>query len=152
MFLPSVCKKLGKSTVSAANSSNQLHNCRLFVRDTLNNLNFLVDTGADVSVLPHTLFTKGTKSINYCLSAANGTHIDTFGTKLLQVNIGLRRQFVHTFLLASVSRPILGADFLTKHKLLVDLKASRSSRTTTHRVGNYLAPTLGSAVTKSQII
>lgn len=118
-------KKLIKSAVSAANSSTKLFNCRLFVKDTLNNLNFLVDTGADVSVLPHTLFTEKNKTVNYCLSAANGTQINTFGTKLLQVNIGLRRQFVHLFLLASVSRPILGADFLTQNKLLVDLPNKR---------------------------
>ena len=118
-------KKLINSTVSAARSLTQVHNCRLFVRDTLNNLNFLVDTGADVSVLPFTLFDKNPKNINYCLSAANGTQIDTFGSKLMQVNIGLRRQFVHLFLLASVSKPILGADFLTKHKLLVDLPNKR---------------------------
>lgn len=59
------------------------------------------------------------------LSAANGTQIDTFGSKLLQLNLGLRRSFSHSFILASVNRPIIGADFLIKYGLLVDLANKR---------------------------
>lgn len=58
---------------------------------------------------------------NYTLSAANGSSISTFGTKLIHVDLGLRRPFVHQFTLASVNRPIIGADFLSKFKLVVDL-------------------------------
>ena len=59
------------------------------------------------------------------MSAANGTTINTYGTRLLQVNIGLRRNFTHPFLLASVDRPIIGADILAKFSLIVDLKHRR---------------------------
>ena len=61
----------------------------------------------------------------YSLSAANGSKISTYGTKLLRVNLGLRRCFVHEFTIASVDRPIIGADFLSKFNLLVDLKNKR---------------------------
>ena len=92
-------------------------------------MTFLIDTGADLSVIPVTNFAKSfffnSRSPDLVLSAANGTTINTYGTKLLQVNIGLKRSFTHAFILATVNRPIIGADFLSKFGLLVDLKRKR---------------------------
>ena len=59
------------------------------------------------------------------LRAANGTPIPTYGQKLLQINFGLRRAFQWPFLLADVSKPILGTDFLSHFNLLVDLRRRR---------------------------
>lgn len=59
------------------------------------------------------------------LSAANGTNIHTYGSKLLSINIGLRRSFPHQFVIAEVDRPIIGADFLSTYGLLVDLKGKQ---------------------------
>lgn len=118
-------KKLICSTANAASSSCLTKSRRLFIKDEDNQLIFLVDTGADVSVLPY--HPKDNLNIrpSYNLSAANGSTISTFGTKLLMVNLGLRRNFPHEFVLAAVNRPILGADFLTKYELLVDLRTKR---------------------------
>lgn len=58
---------------------------------------------------------------NYNLSATNGSSIHTYGMKLIKVDLGLRRPFTHQFVLASVNKPIIGADFLTRFKLIVDL-------------------------------
>lgn len=55
------------------------------------------------------------------LFAANGTEIETYGTTTLKVNLGLRRDFVWTFLIANVTTPIIGADFITNFGLLIDL-------------------------------
>lgn len=71
-----------------------------------------MDTGADLSILPNSIFNGSSKVSDFHLSAANGTNIKTFGIKLLVLNIGLRRNFKHEFILADVNRPILGADFL----------------------------------------
>lgn len=59
------------------------------------------------------------------LFAANGTPIKTYGKKTLCLNLGLRRPFKWTFILADVRNSIIGADFLSKHKLLVDLHSKR---------------------------
>lgn len=59
------------------------------------------------------------------LFAANNTKINTYGTKLLNVDLGLRRSFNWKFLIASVPMPIIGADFLENFGLLVDLKRRR---------------------------
>ena len=81
-----------------------------------------MDSGADVSVIPQYMFGKITKTPINKLSAANGSTIDTFGTKMLKVSLGLRREFQHEFVLASVNRPLIGADFLAKFGILLDLK------------------------------
>lgn len=59
------------------------------------------------------------------LFAANGTEIRTFGKKLISINLGLRRAFTWPFIVADVSQPIIGADFLTHFGLLVDLKRKK---------------------------
>lgn len=79
-----------------------------------------------MSVIPPTIFNKNLNpTIDFCLSAANGTPIKTFGTKLVSVDLGLRREYIHNFVVAQVNRPIIGADFLVKYSLVVDLKAKK---------------------------
>lgn len=94
---------------------------RLFVRDATTGRRFLIDSGADVSVIP------GTASINNKLSelklyAANGTVIPTYGYRVLDLDLGLRRKFQWPFFVAKTSKGILGADFLKNFNLLIDLK------------------------------
>lgn len=99
---------------------------RLCIADEASGFRYLIDTGANVSVIPknsrvHTY----AKSSDYKLYAANGTVIETYGTKTLTLSLGLRRSFMWTFVVARVRQPILGADFLSHHGLLVDVKARR---------------------------
>jgi len=76
---------------------------RLFIADRLSGKKFLVDTGADVSVIPAVPKERRNKS-KYTLCAANGTPIATFGQKLLQLDFGLRRSFQWPFCIAAVSK------------------------------------------------
>lgn len=95
---------------------------RLCVRDSKSGLSFLVDTGANISVLPvNRTRISNIKCEDYKLYAANGTEIRTYGYKTLCLDFNLRRPFQWTFVVAEVKQPILGADFLAHHKLLVDL-------------------------------
>lgn len=84
-------------------------------------MNFLVDTGADISLLPKKVLLKPWHT-NLKLFAANGTQINTYGSKTLILNLGLRRDFKWKFCVADIQRPILGADFLCHFNLLVDIK------------------------------
>lgn len=95
---------------------------RLFVTDRSNCRKYLVDTGADFSVLPRHFFKKLKIPDSYKLFAANGTPIATFGYFTSSVDLGLRRNFTWSFLIADVAKPILGADFLNEFGLLVDIK------------------------------
>lgn len=98
---------------------------RLFVLDRQNNRKFLIDTGADVSIIPKQHFSHIQTSDVYKLFAANGTPIKTFGTISINVNLGLRRNFKWNFIIADVTNAIIGADFLDYYALLVDIKNKR---------------------------
>ena len=101
---------------------NTGESCSLFsVRDSIHKTDFLVDTGAFLSVLAATAADKRRPVSSLRLQAANGSPIKTYGQKSLTLNLGLRRQFTWVFVLADVKQHILGADFLGKYKLLVDV-------------------------------
>lgn len=95
---------------------------RLCITDGKTGLRFLVDTGANISVLPYQrkLFSEKVCD-SYKLYAANGSEIKTFGTKTMDLDFNLRRSYRWTFVLADVKQPILGADFLGHFQLLVDV-------------------------------
>ena len=59
-----------------------------------------------------------------CLTAANGSTIKSHGTKDIQICIN-GRSYPWTFRLTQVTQPLLGADFLAHHHLLVDIAGQR---------------------------
>ncbi|GFQ79625.1 hypothetical protein TNCT_501881 [Trichonephila clavata] len=79
-------------------------------------------SGSDVSCLPVPEMFKKLSPEPLQLFAANNSKILTYGSKLLNIDLGLRRKFSWKFLIASVSITIIGADFLENFGLLVDLK------------------------------
>lgn len=117
-------KKLTASSSLNAVGDDESKQYRLVIGDRRTGMLFLIDTGADVSVLPANKKGK-LRSDSSKLFAANGTQIETYGEQLLMLDLGLRRCFKWKFRVADVSRPIIGADFLHKFNLLVDLKRKR---------------------------
>ncbi|UYV75001.1 hypothetical protein LAZ67_12002062 [Cordylochernes scorpioides] len=105
--------KLEATTNSTAGYNEPCRKYRLFV------LIKYLDTGADVSIIPATAQSK--QESDYKLYAANGSEIKTFGVKILNLDLGLRRDFQWPFIIDNVKRGILGADFLFKYNLLVDI-------------------------------
>lgn len=123
--------KLAGTTANAAISGVNFSS-RLFIRDPKSNISFLVDSGAEVSVLPRRFgaaFRKPESSTS--LVAANGSPIRSYGTRCLELSLGLRRIYAHVFVIADVQNPILGADFLQRHGLLLDFKQRRITDTKT---------------------
>lgn len=106
--------------MDAAGTGATTTSYRLFITDRNSRLSFLIDTGANVSVIPKR---KGVKisPTDFCLYAANNTVIPTYGEKTLQLDLNLRRPYSWKFIVAEVSKPIIGADFLRHHQLLVDI-------------------------------
>ncbi|XP_076663697.1 uncharacterized protein LOC143366469 [Andrena cerasifolii] len=109
----------------------QAQQSRLKVMDRESGARFLVDTGSDVSVIPKHMGRRKQHGTTFKLYTANGSPIDTFGTRLMTVNLGLRISFRWTFIIANVSSPIIGADFLQHFGLLVDLRNRRLLDATT---------------------
>ena len=120
--------KLEEPVVPATDDS-QLHSIessRLFIFDRSTQRNFLIDSGSDVSAIPISSFPDFRfKKPIYTCTAANGTAVNVYGTKLLRVDLGLRRNFDYPFILASVTKPIIGADFLKQTGLVIDLRNKR---------------------------
>ena len=87
--------------------------------------------GASISVLPRSC-AKGTADADSLpLVAANNSTITTYGASKRIADVGLKRKYSCTFIVAYVKQPILGADFLIHYNLLVDLpgKCLRDMRT-----------------------
>ena len=87
----------------------------LFLRDNHSKLNFLVDTGASLSIIP---FTSANIPLGQKLIGANGAQIPTWGFQTRTLAFG-NQQFTHDFLLAKVATPILGLDFFKKFQLSI---------------------------------
>ncbi|XP_064482531.1 uncharacterized protein LOC135395221 [Ornithodoros turicata] len=98
----------------------------LYVRDRIGNHRCLVDTGAQVSVIPGKPSDKKVRpGLTPALQAANGSTINTYGLRSLTLDIGIRRTFRWPFVVADVEHPILGADFLHFHNLDVSIRQCR---------------------------
>lgn len=111
------------STVEAMFDGTRSQQYRLFVTDTNTKIRYLIDTGAEVSVLPKVYL--GRERIppqKNVLFAANNTSISTYGTKLMCLDLKLRRVFKWIFIVADVAKPIIGADFLNFYHLLPDVR------------------------------
>ena len=107
---------------SADASSPQLsHSKLLYVADKGHKCRYLIDTGAAVSVLPKSC-ANGISGAD-SLVAANNSNIKTYGNCKRVVDVGLKREYPWTFIVADVQQPIIRADFLIKYNLLVDLRS-----------------------------
>ena len=82
----------------------------------MSNHKFLIDTGASVSVFPHSPAKGEFPSNDLKLVSA----IKSYGSRTLPVRLG-GRHFTWSFVLAAVDRPILGAVFLAVNHLMVDI-------------------------------
>lgn len=86
---------------------------------------FLIDTGADISVIPPSSHEKHYFSDDLPLFSANGSKIKTFGNKNLTLNLELLQPFQWNFVIADVTQPIIGSDILKTLNVLVDVKNNK---------------------------
>lgn len=120
-----------QSTENSILNSNQVHlsqlptSNRLFVPDIKSGKEFLIDTGAEVSVIPSTRSDR-IKDVNEPpLYAANNTIIKTYGSTRITVDFGLRRPFTWNFIIADTNKAIIGIDFLRHFNLIIDTKSGK---------------------------
>ena len=84
---------------------------------------YLVDTGASVSVMPKGSNDKIDESFK--LRAANGTVIKTYGSAQVKLDLGIKVPMEHEFIKADVSEGVIGADFIIKHGIIINLHAGQ---------------------------
>ena len=92
-------------------------------RDKGHKCRYLIARGAAVSVLPKSCANGISDADSLPLVAANNSTIHTYGNCKRVVDVGLKREYPWTFIVADVQQPIIGADFLIHYNLLVDLRS-----------------------------
>ncbi|KAL1446948.1 hypothetical protein WDU94_003629 [Cyamophila willieti] len=115
-------KKRVRRSLDTANDRGGQQN-RLFITDHSLGYRFLIDSGADICVVPPSKHEKQ-KPTDRQLFAANGSVIKTYGTKTLEVDLNFKK-CVWPFVIAEVQGPIIGADFISHFNLLIDIKNKR---------------------------
>ena len=122
------------------------HTSRLFyISDRKTGTRFLVDTGAEVSVIPPTKAEKLHPSSKFHLQAVNRSSITTYGERSMTLNIlGLRRTCKWIFIIVDIATPIIGADFLRHFSLLVNICNQRLTDSTTSLSVRNITSTMAS--------
>ena len=114
------------SRIKPTNRALVAHNVRcastlLYIFDPLSKTSFLIDAGAEVSVLP-AMASQHSLPLALHLYAVNSTKIPVFLHKTMMVELSLCRSFEWTFYVAAGSQALLHADFLQHCGLLVDIQ------------------------------
>ena len=84
-------------------------------------IEFLVDSGAAVSVLPKSYLQSSPElktHVPVVAITATGRPIETCGSRMLTFNV-IGEKFVHKFIVANVDLPILGWDFVSTYGLQI---------------------------------
>ena len=122
-----VVKRAIRSKTSALNSlstgSNNDTTPLLHMLDQDSGIAFLIDTGAEVSIVRPTKI-ELKRPANRTLIAANGTPIRSYGSRSMTLSFN-QSKFTWRFQVAEANIHIIGADFLRAHGLVVDLTNRR---------------------------
>lgn len=117
----------GFKLMAVSNPPGDSHSCLLTIRYTSSRRLFLVDTGAQVSVVPvspHEPYPPASASEPTHLRSANGGTIKVHYSMDSTLHFAGRRFHAH-LLHAEVSFPPLGADILRRHHFLVNVRNQR---------------------------
>ena len=106
---------------TAAAAPKGAHSCLLYQVDRASSKRYLVDSGSAFSILANKSSAEPTGPR---LMTADCKPLHCWGYRMCSVRTHTR-EFSWTFLLAPVAFPILGADFLSNFRLLVDISNKR---------------------------
>jgi hypothetical protein len=110
-------KRIGRRWLGQLNAVGEL----IFFVEEGTGRTYLMDTAAAVGVVP---FCGHSATATAYLTGPDNTVIPAWGSVQLQLRFG-GRTFAGDFVQAAVSKPILGVDFLARHKLLLDAASRR---------------------------
>lgn len=132
MYLPEEGKQSSR-LLGTTSDAGHLHSrsCLFFLTDKDSKTCFLVDSGVEYLELPPFPHDRGKRQPSK-LDAAGGTTIPTCGLRAITINLGLRYIFQWVFIVGDTQYPILGAYFLQKFNLLVNVRGHRPYDATTH--------------------
>ena len=120
MFIP-LQLRLGKRTpsTSVAVKVDEKQSPLPHVIDRRTGTKYLVDTGAEVSIVRPTRYDYSFRSFERPLFAANRSPIATYGNKPTTLNLGHQGNFSWIFVVAEVKYNIIGSDFLSHFGMII---------------------------------
>lgn len=123
----------GKQVVAllSQTGSGETVGSRLYIKDRIAGFHFLIDTGADIAVIPRQRNFGTSTPTWFQLYAADRSVIRTYSDKVMNLTLGLKRNFTWRFCIADLSRLIIGVNLLKFYSILVDVKNRRDYDTTT---------------------
>lgn len=121
MFLGREPGKLPKPSIDATATDGETKSRRLFLHDKSTKSSVLINTGAEISVIPPSLYDLK-NATSHILYSVNQEPIRTYGERMVTMNLGLRRPIKWAFCIADVPYPIIGADLLGNYGFVVDIK------------------------------
>lgn len=108
------------STQTSINSAKSFR-LLLYVADKNTHIKFLIDSGAEVSLIPLPLAGEFKKeNVEITLYAPNGSTIDVYGHKYTEIKID-DFNYRSKIIVENVTQPILGLDFLNEHKISISI-------------------------------
>ena len=116
-----VGKRVSPVIAAVAAAPKGGHSCLLYLVDVASSKQYLMDSGSAFSILPHKSSAEPTGPH---LMTVDGKPLTCWGRRMCTVRTRTR-ECLWTFLLAPVAFPILGADFLSNFRLLVDSSNKR---------------------------
>jgi len=115
--------KHGRQLLVAASNCNN-STSHPYVTNRLTKMSFLVETGNDFCIYPHSHLRERPTQTSYELFTANGTTVHIYGCITRRLDFDLRREFSWRFV-TDIMEPIIGWDFLCFYNLLVDMRHQR---------------------------
>ena len=106
-------------TTTSVKCSHLLH-----VKDLISNEFFLIDSGAEISIVKSTPSEKRSKYSSELISV-DGSSISTYGNRTLNLCFGGVLKFRWIFVIAEVKHNILGIDFLRHFSLTIEFASSK---------------------------
>ena len=96
------------------------------MKDSLSDIEFLIDSGSTVSIIPLSYVDNEEPATSRNLFALNLTKVKTYGKRNFTIDIGLsQKEKEWNFIIADTATAIIGADFLSYYKLAIDVGAKR---------------------------
>ena len=113
------CDNSTATTTIGPNSSQLLR-----IKDLKSGELFLVDSGAEVSIVKPTAAEKSLPPNSLSLTSVSGSPIATFGNRIMTLSFGSQQTFRWIFVIADVKHNIVGVDFLKHYALVVNFGRS----------------------------
>ncbi|XP_057337411.1 uncharacterized protein LOC130675637 [Microplitis mediator] len=115
-------QEVGKSNEQPSQQTTSEVDDDVYVIDQVSKVRFILDTGAQVSVIPRSQLPnrKSIRDPNCTLRSVSNSKISTYGTHEMALNFGPNKKFNWNFRVADIDDALLGRDFFRHFKLLVD--------------------------------